>query len=136
MLKRAIIQTVLVSVTESGEDVIRTESEGACLIEGNGVLLRYPEKGNSGNATLLLTDSLADLKRRGETTSRMTFIEGRMLPCPYRTDKVGEMDMSIYTHETRFSLSAAGGRFTARFTVLIAGKQTADNTLTIEWKHR
>lgn len=135
MLKRATIQTVLVSVTENGEDVIRTESTGGCLIEENGVMLRYAEKENKGTATLLLTDTLADLKRRGDTTSRMTFVQGRMLPCPYHTGRAGDIDLSIYTHKTDFTLSPAGGRFSASFSVMIAGRQVADNTLTVEWKH-
>ncbi len=136
MLKRADIHTVLVSVTDSGEDVIRTQSAGGCLIEETGVMLRYAEKENNGSATLLLTETLADLRRKGDTTSRMTFVEGRMLPCPYHTERAGGIDLSIYTHESRFTLSAAGGRFSARFTVMIAGQQVADNTLTVEWTHR
>ena len=59
MLKKANIQTLLVSTTENGEDLIRTESVGGCLIEENGIMLRYTEKENKGTATLLLTEGLA-----------------------------------------------------------------------------
>ena len=89
MLKKANIQTILVSTTENGEDLIRTESVGGCLIEENGIMLRYTEKENSGTATLLLTEGLADLKRHGHTESRMTFVEGKLLPCLYTTPNGG-----------------------------------------------
>ena len=80
MLKKSHIQTLLISNTENGEDIIKTDTNGACLIEETGIMLRYPEQENQGNATLLLTDGLADLKRHGHTQSRMTFIEGKLLP--------------------------------------------------------
>lgn len=132
MLKKSKIQTLLVSTTENGEDLIRTADVGGCLIEETGVMLRYPESDNHGTVTLLLTDTLADLKRRGDISSRMTFIDGKLLPCPYTTPQ-GELDFSLYTHAQSFTLNASGGRFQARFTMLAAGKQVADNVLTVEW---
>lgn len=132
MLKKANIRTILVSNTENGEDVIRTDSTGGCLIEETGVLLRYPEKDNNGTASLLLTEELVDLKRRGSIVSRMTFIEGKLMPCPYTTPN-GPLDISIYTHSQKFTLNALGGRFQAKFSLLAAGKQVADNVLTVEW---
>lgn len=132
MLKKANIQTLLVSTTENGEDLIRTESVGGCLIEENGIMLRYTEKGNKGTATLLLTEGLADLKRHGHTESRMTFVEGKLLPCLYTTPN-GSLDFSLYTHSASFMVDAQGGRFEARYTMLAAGKQVADNVLTVEF---
>lgn len=132
MLKKSHIQTLLTSNTENGEDIIKTDTNGACLIEETGIMLRYPEQENQGNATLLLTDGLADLKRHGHTQSRMTFIEGKLLPCHYNTPH-GNIDLNIYTHQAFFTINADGGRFEARYTLLVAGKQVADNVLTIEW---
>lgn len=132
MLKKSHIQTLLISNTENGEDVIRTETDGGCLIEETGLLLRYAENDNNGNASLLLTDGLADLKRHGQTESRMTFVEGQLLPCLYKTAN-GTIDLSMYTHQASFTVDANGGRFEARYTLLAAGKQVADNVLTIEW---
>lgn len=132
MLKKANIQTLLVSTTENGEDLIRTESVGGCLIEENGIVLRYTEKENKGTATLLLTEGLADLKRHGHTESRMTFVEGKLLPCLYTTPN-GSLDFSLYTHSASFKVDAQGGRFEARYTMLAAGKQVADNVLTVEF---
>lgn len=132
MLKKIQLKTMLVSHGENGEDIIRTESAGGCFIEENGLLLRYAEPENDGTVSLLLTDGLADLKRRGRTTSRMTFIEGKMLPCPYHTPQ-GDMDISIYTHTQEFDVHAAGGRFQAKYSLMAAGRQVADNVLTIEW---
>lgn len=130
--KKSHIQTLLISNTENGEDIIKTDTNGACLIEETGIMLRYPEQENQGNATLLLTDGLADLKRHGHTQSRMTFIEGKLLPCHYNTPH-GNIDLNIYTHQAFFTINADGGRFEARYTLLVAGKQVADNVLTIEW---
>lgn len=132
MLKKAHIRTMLVSHGENGQDIIRTESDGGCMIEENGVLLRYAESENQGTVSLLLTPELTDLKRRGLVTSRMTFIEKKMLPCPYRTPQ-GEMEISIYTHTQEFELNAAGGRFQTKYSLMVAGNQVADNVLTIEW---
>lgn len=132
MLKKCAIQTLLTSNTENGEDIIRTEAKGGCLIEETGLMLRYAEAANQGTASLLLTDGLADLKRNGDTRSRMTFVNGKLLPCTYVTPK-GNLDFSIYTHEQSFEVSAEGGCFKARYTLLAAGKQVADNVLTVEW---
>lgn len=132
MLKKSHIQTQLVSTTENGEDIIRTQTDGACLIEETGLMLRYSEQKNKGYATLLLTEGLADLKRHGNTESRMTFVEGKLLPCPYTTSN-GSLELSLYTHSASFTVDANGGRFEARYTILAAGKQVADNVLTIEW---
>lgn len=132
MLKEIHLTTLLLSTTENGDDRIRTESQGTCQIEESGVLLRYAEPENAGTTTLLLADGLADLQRAGHTRSRMTFIEGRLLPCPYHTE-AGQLDISLYTHSLAFRLDAAGGSFEARYTLLAAGRQVADNVLTVEW---
>ena len=132
MLKRCNIETLLISNTENGEDLIRTAAKGGCLIEENGLMLRYPEKENKGTASLLLTDGLADLKRNGDTRSRMTFVEGKLLPCAYTTPR-GTIDFSLFTHQQHFTVNGEGGKFEARYTMLAAGKQVADNVLTVEW---
>lgn len=132
MLKRCNIETLLISNTENGEDLIRTAAKGGCLIEENGLMLRYPEKENKGTASLLLTDGLADLKRNGDTRSRMTFVEGKLLPCAYTTPR-GAIDFSLFTHQQHFTVNGEGGKFEARYTMLAAGKQVADNVLTVEW---
>lgn len=132
MLKKAHIETLLVSHTENGEYRITTQSQGACIVEETGIMLRYAEPENQGSAMLMLTDGLADLKRNGQVRSRMTFIEGRLLPCPY-TAQEGTFDFSLFTHSQSFIINATGGRFQARYTLLAAGRQVADNVLTIEW---
>lgn len=132
MLKKIHIETLLVSNTENGEDIIRTESKGGCLIEENGIMLRYSESQNNGTAVLLLTEGLADLKRHGDTEARMTFVEGKLIPCTYKTPN-GMLDFSLFTHEQNFDINEQGGRFEARYTMLAAGKQVADNVLTVNW---
>lgn len=132
MLKKIHIETLLVSNTENGEDIIRTESKGGCLIEENGIMLRYSESQNNGTAVLLLTEGLADLKRHGDTEVRMTFVEGKLIPCTYKTPN-GMLDFSLFTHEQTFDINKQGGRFKARYTMLAAGKQVADNVLTVNW---
>lgn len=132
MLKRIELTTLLVSVTENGEDTIRSVSKGSCLIEETGIMLKYKEEQNDGTASLLLTDGLADLKRHGQTQSRFTFINARLLPCVYVTPQ-GALDLSIYTHNQSFEINAQGGSFDARYTLLASGQQVADNTLTIKW---
>lgn len=132
MLKKIHIETLLVSNTENGEDIIRTESKGGCLIEENGIMLRYSESQNNGTAVLLLTEGLADLKRHGDTEARMTFVEGKLIPCTYKTPN-GMLDFSLFTHEQTFDINEQGGRFEARYTMLAAGKQVADNVLTVNW---
>lgn len=132
MLKRVHIETVLRSVTHNGEDVIRSESQGTCQIEKSGVMLRYAEAENYGHATLVVADGLADLCRKGAVTSRMTFVEGRLLPCPYRTAG-HELGLALFTHSFEFELHAGGGRLHLTYTLLSDGVQIADNELTIAW---
>ena len=95
-------------------------------------MVTYPEPENEGHTQLIIANELADLQRRGQTQSRMTFIEQRMLPCQYTTPH-GPINMSIYTHQHAFALNAEGGRFVARYTVMVDGGHVADNELTIEW---
>lgn len=132
MLKRVRIKTMLVSQTENGEDRITSEASGGCLVDTTGVMLRYSEKENDGTASLVLADGLASLRRKGHITSQMTFVEGKLLPCPYTTE-AGSFDLSLYTHSQQFTVVADGGRFRARYTLLAAGQQVADNELTVEW---
>ncbi len=132
MLKKVKIRTVLVSVTDNGEDRITSHSEGVCKVEESGLVLHYAEKDNQGTAQLLISPDIADLNRSGLTRSRMTFIEGRMLPCPYTTPQ-GDFDLSIFTHSFSTKLSNEGGRFQARYTLMAAGRQVADNVLTVEF---
>lgn len=132
MLKKIHVETLLVSQSENGEDRISTAAEGVCMIEETGVMLRYDEPENQGTVQLLLAEALADLKRNGAICSRMTFIEGRLLPCPYTTPD-GPLDFSIFTHAQTFVINATGGKFQARYTLLAANRQVADNVLTVEW---
>lgn len=134
MLKKCAIQTLLTSNTENGEDIIRTEAKGGCLIEETGLMLRYAEAANQGTASLLLTDGLADLKRNGNIRSRMTFVNGKLLPCTYVTPK-GDLDFSIYTYKQCFEVTATGGYFIACYTLLAAGKHVAENVLTVAWEY-
>lgn len=132
MWKKVRIETFLATVTDNGDDVIKTQADGTCLVSENGLMLRYPESENNGHAELLLTDTVADLTRNGLTNSRMTFIDARMLPCNYQTPH-GPLTMSIYTHSQAFAVNAEGGRFQARYALMIDGRHTADNTLSVEW---
>ena len=65
--------------------------------------------------------------------ARLTFVEAKLIDCPYRTPQ-GELALSLYTHSQHFEVDAQGGRFEARYTLLAAGTQVADNTLTVKWK--
>ena len=65
MLKKSHIKTLLVSTTDNGEDIIRTEADGGCLIDESGLMLRYAERDNDGTASLLLTDGFADVPAVG-----------------------------------------------------------------------
>lgn len=133
MLKRAHIKTRLVSTTEDGEDTIRTECHGTCQSEDGSVLLRYKEERSETQTALLLTAALADLKRRGAVEMRMTFIDGRMLPCAYRTAE-GTADLSLYTHTQAYAFDGQRGRFVARYALLVSGRHATDNQLTVEWE--
>ncbi len=115
---------------ENGADKIRSECYGACITEGNDVMLRYAEPDNDGTAHLLITDGLADLKRQGNTRARFTFVEGKLQPCFYATS-VGALDLSIFTHSLSFQSTPQGGTFEVRYTVLVGGAQVLDNVLRI-----
>lgn len=132
MLKRINLETILVTTTENGTERIVTDATGSCLRQGSAMMLRYAEKLNEGNATLILSDDLADLRRNGLTTSRMTFIKGQLLPCPYSTPQ-GNIDIQIFTHEQTFEMGESGGEFHAKYSLLFSGQSTSDNELTIRW---
>lgn len=133
MLKKAQINTRLLSVTDNGEETILTEGNGGCLIEESGVMLRYAEPRNHGTATLIIGNVLAQLRRNGDVESRLTFVEGQLIPADYQAGET-KLDFSIFTHSRSFELNAEGGTLTLRYTLLLAGTQVADNTLTIQWK--
>lgn len=132
MLKKVRITTHLLTVTENGEETITTESQGGCLIEETGIVLRYPEAENRGTAMLVAGTELAQLRRQGDIRTRMTFIEGKLLPMDYATPQA-KLDFSLYTHRHELVVDAVGGRLDVRYTLLLAGVQVADNTLTIQW---
>ena len=132
MLKRIKVETRLAAQTENGEDVIVTESAGTAVIDRDGLLLRYAEAENEGKAQLLLSDSIADLHRTGQVRSRMTFVEGRLLPMPYATPS-GTYDFSLFTHSLRLSVSPVGGEFAAKYSLLAGGQQVSDNQLAVRW---
>lgn len=130
MLKKVHLNITLNTQTENGDDHLHTEAEGGCVVEDSGIMLRYIEPDNHGHATLLLTDGLADLKRKGNTSSRMTFIANKLIPCVYETPH-GPLDLSIYTHSEHYSVTPEGGIFEVRYTLLAAGRQVADNHLKV-----
>ena len=132
MLKRIKVETRLAAQTENGADVIVTESAGTAVIDRDGLLLRYVEAENEGEAQLLLSDSIADLHRKGQVRSRMTFVEGRLLPMPYATPE-GTYDFSLFTHRQRLIVSPDGGEFSATYSLLAGGQQVSDNELTVRW---
>ena len=106
---------------------------GTCHVARSGLLLHYAEPDNGGHTSLIVADGLVQLQREGHIKSQMTFVEGRMLPMPY-TSPHGALDFSLYTHSTLLNVTPDGGRFEARYTMLAAGKQVADNVLTVEWQ--
>ena len=130
MLHKVHITPCLQALGENGADEIRSECYGACVTEGNDVMLRYAEPDNDGTAHLLITDGLADLKRQGNTRARFTFVEGKLQPCFYATS-VGTLDLSIFTHSLSFQSTPQGGTFEVRYTVLVGGAQVSDNVLRI-----
>lgn len=132
MLKRIKVETRLAAQTENGEDVIVTESAGTAVIDRDGLLLRYAEAENEGEAQLLLSDSIADLHRTGQVRSRMTFVEGRLLPMLYATPE-GTYDFSLFTHSLKVAVSPEGGEFAAKYSLLVGGRQVSDNQLAVRW---
>ena len=132
MLKKVEVYTTLVTTGENGNDEIRTTSQGGCLMQDGDIMLRYPEPDNHGMAHLLITTGLADLKRQGDVRSRLTFIEGQMLPCHYVTS-AGALNLDIFTHSLSLVLTDAGGCFEARYTVLVGGAHATDNELKVEF---
>ena len=135
MLHKVFLKTCLLTTGENGADEIRSECYGACVTEGNDVMLRYAEPDNDGTAHLLITDGLADLKRQGNTRARFTFVEGKLQPCFYATS-VGTLDLSIFTHSLSFQSTPQGGTFEVRYTVLVGGAQVSDNVLRIVYSFR
>lgn len=132
MLKKSQIKTHLVTVTDNGTDHIDTSARGICQVEESGLMLRYPEDDNEGYAMLLIAGELVDLKRHGQTESRMTFIEGRLLPMNYVTPR-GSFDFSVYTHSQTCEVNALGGTLRLQYSLLQSGRQVADNELTVSW---
>ena len=132
MLKKIKVETRLAAQTENGEDMIATESKGTAVIDRDGLLLRYAEPENEGEARLLLSDSIADLHRKGQVHSRMTFVEGRLLPMPYATPE-GAYDFSLFTHNFKIAVSPEGGEFIAKYSLLAGVQQVSDNRLAVRW---
>lgn len=135
MKKEVRITTTLTSVTPDGEDRITTQADGICTVGSTGMLLRYPEAENGGEATWILTDDVVDLRRKGRTEARFTFIRGRLTDVPYETPH-GKFDLQIFTHSVELHADHTGVRFEARYTVLSQGHAVTDNTLLLEARFR
>lgn len=133
MLKKVKLTTRLVSITESGEDCITREAEAAMLVEENGMMFRYKEEENEGTTTLIVAANLIDLRRRGRLQTRMTFIEGRLIPANYITPH-GAIDLSVFTHQQHQEVNEQDGSIRIKYSVLSDGKQVADNDLTVTWE--
>jgi len=132
MLKRANIRTNLVTYTEAGEETFTTQAEGSCLCDASGVMLRYAETENHGTATLVASSELAQLRRRGDVTSRFVFAENKLIPADYSA--MGQnMDFSVFTHSLSLLFTPQSGQVEVRFTLLLAGTQVADSILEIRW---
>lgn len=132
MLKRANIRTRLVTCTETGEEAFTTQAEGGCLGDASGVMLRYAEAGNHGTATLVASSGLAQLRRKGDVTSRLVFAGKKLIPAGYSA--MGQnMDFSVFTHSLSLVFTPQGGQLEVRFTLLLAGTQVADSILEIRW---
>lgn len=129
--RKVYITSRLETMTDNGEETFVLETEGECTVGESGFMLQYPEPDNEGLTRVVVTDGLTDLKRTGQVNSRMTFIEGKLLPAPYRTPH-GELDLSLYTHGLQHRVDAGGCRLKVRYTILSAGRQVADNTLDLE----
>lgn len=132
MLKKAQIYTHLSTTSEAGEEVITSQAQGMCLIEKTGILLRYPEEKNHGSATLIVSDSLAQIQRVGDISSRLTFIEQQLIHADYSSLQ-RKMDFALFTHHLSFALDSKGGYFKVRYSLLLANTHVADNTLEIAW---
>lgn len=135
MQKKVNIRTKLTTATEAGADTMETATAGLCQIEKSGVMLHFAEPDNHGEATLVASDGLAQLTRQGDISSRLTFVERRLIPADYST-LVGKIDMSVFTHALTISPSAQALRISLRFSLLQAGAHVADNELEIlaEWE--
>lgn len=132
MLKRANIRTHLVTAAGTGEETLSTQATGSCQCDSSGVTLRYAEAENHGSAMLLASGGMAQLRRKGDVRSRLTFVENRLVPADYLA--MGQnMDFSVFTHSLSLLSHSRGGRLEVRFTLLLAGAQVADNTLEICW---
>lgn len=129
--RKVYIISRLETLTDNGEETFVLEAEGECAVGESGLMLQYPESDNEGVTRVVVTEELTDLQRTGQVNSRMTFVEGKLLPAPYHTPH-GELDLSLYTHELRHRVDTAGCHLKVRYTILSAGRQVADNTLVLE----
>ena len=134
MLRKAQFDIRLETSGENGEDLVRQSSEGAVLVQDGDVMLRYAEPDNEGTATLLLTQHLADLKRKGRIQARLTFITGQLQDTFYTTP-LGSLNLSIFTHAQQFAFNDEGGEFVAHYSILIDGAHTTDNRLSVKWRY-
>lgn len=132
MLKKVKLTTELQTLTENGEDTIRSEAEAELRIEEQGLMLRYAEPENNGTAALIISNSLVHLQRQGRIRSRLTFIEQKLIPAEYHTPH-GELHFDLFTHSRRETVTAEKGEIILKYSVLQDDRHAADNLLTVSW---
>jgi len=130
--KNATYVTRLVTQVEGEREIIEQTYAARWLKRGERHLLKYEEAENKGHTMLTVAPGFARLHRQGLTSSLLHFESGKRVDARYRTP-MGALSLLIDTHDYRLETSGDGGRWEARYSILVNGRKVSENTLQAAW---
>lgn len=133
MQHKVKLELTLVSVAPEGEHETKSVFEAQCHQEGAACLLRYDDPENGGHSEVVLSADICEIKRKGETSSRLVFIPNRLQDAIYITPH-GPLPMSVYTHAVRLDSTPHGGSCRISYSLLLSGEHVGDNELFLTWR--
>jgi len=100
-----------------------------------GVMLEYDEEQEGERAHIELTcdGARAQMLRKGMTSARLVFEQGRRTSSAYVTI-YGEIPVAVQTRKVQMTGDELGGKIILDYAVYVGGDKTADTLLEAMWR--
>ena len=128
------IRTRLVCHGEDGEEVVERIYRGTWSRRDDRHLLHYLDEENGGEVHFLISPGRADLRRSGNTVSRMVFAEVLLHESDYAT-QAGVFQLGVRTGRYGLCIADDGGRLQAAYAIETGGRRVSFNELLVIWKY-
>ena len=114
---------------------IKTAHRGLLQKTTGGVVLEYDEDQDGEKAHIELTceGARAQMLRKGMTSARLVFEQGRRTSSAYVTI-YGEIPVAVQTRKVQMLGDELGGKIMLDYAVFVGGDKTADTLLEAMWR--